>query len=73
MLVSPVGLRPEKGCTGDAQEKLKTTDPTSRQTGCPTSTNPLLSKNIKERRTTIVRGSRWVPDTKTDWPTDGRS
>jgi hypothetical protein len=26
MLMSPVGLRPEKGCYGDAQQKLKTTD-----------------------------------------------
>jgi hypothetical protein len=45
MLINPVGLRPEKGCAGDAQQKLKTTDPTSRQRGRPTSTNPQLSKN----------------------------
>jgi hypothetical protein len=31
MLMSPVRLRSEKGCAGDAQQlKLKTTDPTSR-------------------------------------------
>jgi hypothetical protein len=59
MLISPVGLRPEKGCTGDARQKLKTTDPTSLQRGRPTSIN--LSKNclkiIKGRRK-IVRGSQ---------------
>jgi hypothetical protein len=34
------GLRPEKGCAGDSQEQLKSTDLTSRQRGYPTSTNP---------------------------------
>jgi hypothetical protein len=29
MLMSPVGLRPEKGYAGIAQEELKTTDPTT--------------------------------------------
>jgi hypothetical protein len=29
-LMSPVGLRSETGCAGDARQKLKTTDPTSR-------------------------------------------
>jgi hypothetical protein len=45
MLVSPMGLRPEKGCAGDARQKLKTTDTASRQRGRHTSTNPQLSKN----------------------------
>jgi hypothetical protein len=40
MLMSPVGLRPEEDWTGDARQKLKTTDPTSRQGGRPTSLNP---------------------------------
>jgi hypothetical protein len=40
LLMRPVGLRPERGCAGDAQEKLKITDPTSGQRGRPTSTNP---------------------------------
>jgi hypothetical protein len=57
MLMSPVGLRSEKGCSGDARQKLKTTDPTSRQRGRPTSTNPQLSKKIKERRGKIGRWS----------------
>jgi hypothetical protein len=43
MLMSPVGLRSEKGCAGDARQKLKSTDPTSRQRGHPTFTNPKLS------------------------------
>jgi hypothetical protein len=44
----PVGLKPEKGCAGDAQQNLKTTDPTSRQRGRPTSTNLQLSKTNSE-------------------------
>jgi hypothetical protein len=43
--ISTVGLRTEKGCAGDARQKLKSTDPTSRQRGHPTSTNPKRSKN----------------------------
>jgi hypothetical protein len=35
MLMSPVGLRPEKGCIGDAKQKLKITDPTSGQRDTP--------------------------------------
>jgi hypothetical protein len=59
MFMSPVGLKPEKGCAGDARQKLKTTDPTSRQRGRPTSTNPQLSKNNeKEKR----RSWSLVPD-----------
>jgi hypothetical protein len=40
MLKSPTGLVPEKDCGGDAQQQLKTTDPTYHQRGSPTSTNP---------------------------------
>jgi hypothetical protein len=36
MLMRPVELRPEKGCDSDTQQKLKTTDPTSRQRERPT-------------------------------------
>jgi hypothetical protein len=56
--MSRVGLRSEKRCTGDARQKLKSTDPTSRQRGRPTSTNPKLSKKIKERMGKIGRGSQ---------------
>jgi hypothetical protein len=37
MFMKPVGL--EKGCAGNAQEKLKTTDQISGQRGCPKSLN----------------------------------
>jgi hypothetical protein len=50
MLMSPVGLRDEKGCAGDAWRKLKNTDATSRQTGRPASTNPQLSKNNQREK-----------------------
>jgi hypothetical protein len=60
MLMSPVGLRSEKGCAGDAQKKLKTADSTSRQRGRPTSTNPKLSKKNNQREI----GKNWsrVPE-----------
>jgi hypothetical protein len=49
MFMSTMGLSSEKGCAGDARQKLKSTDPTSRQRGRSTSTTPTLSKKIKER------------------------
>jgi hypothetical protein len=74
MLMSPVGLRSEKGCAGDAQQKLKTTDPTSRQRGRSTSTNPRLYKNnYREKGKILVAFTRLVPEVKTDCPTDSRS
>jgi hypothetical protein len=30
-------------------------------------------KIIKEIRKKLVAGTKWVPDTKTDWPTDRQS
>jgi hypothetical protein len=42
MDMSTVGLGPKNGCTGEAQQQLETTDPTSCQGDCPTSTNPQL-------------------------------
>jgi hypothetical protein len=71
-MMSLVGLRSEKGCAGDARQKLKSTDPTSRQRGRPTSTNRNCQKKNREREK-LVAGPRWVPDTKKDWPTDSRS
>jgi hypothetical protein len=64
MIMSPMGLRSEKGCAGDARQQLKTTDPTSSQRGRPTSTNPKLSKNNQRENE-----KNWssVPDTETDW------
>jgi hypothetical protein len=53
ILMNPMGLRPEKGCAGDAQQKLNTTDPTSRQRGRSTSKIRNCLKIIKERRREI--------------------
>jgi hypothetical protein len=73
MLMSPVGFRSEKGFAGDDRQKLIITDTTSRQRGRPTSTNPKLLKNNPREWENLVAVPRWVPDTKTDWPTDCRS
>jgi hypothetical protein len=56
MLVSPMGLKCEKG---DARQKLKSTDSSSRQRGRPTSTDLQLSKNNQREK-----GKNWsrVPD-----------
>jgi hypothetical protein len=43
---------------GEAPKQLQTTDLSSRQRGCPTSTNPQLSDSNK----ILVMGPRWVPD-----------
>jgi hypothetical protein len=58
MLMRSMGLRSEKGCVGDAQQKLKTTDPTSHQRERSMPTNSQLSKKIKERRR---KNLSWVP------------
>jgi hypothetical protein len=58
MFMSPVRLRSEKVCSGDAQQKLKTKDPTSCQKGRLALTNAQLSKMIKERKGKIGRGSK---------------
>jgi hypothetical protein len=47
----------EKGSSGDARQKVKSTDRTSRQRGNPTSTSPKLSKN-KEKMGKICLGSQ---------------
>jgi hypothetical protein len=52
---------------------LQITGPSSRQRGRPTWTNPQLSKKIKREGEKLVADSRWVPDTKRDWPPDCRS
>jgi hypothetical protein len=71
MLMSLLGLRSEKGCAGDALQKLTSTNPTSRQRGRSTSTK-LSKKIIKEKKCKISRESQ-MADTKMDWPTDCRS
>jgi hypothetical protein len=55
--------------TNDCQK----TDPTSCQRGRYNKTNSnCLKENLKETEK-LVAGPRWVPDTKTDWPTNCRS
>jgi hypothetical protein len=39
MLTNPAGLRPEEERAAEAQQQVKTTNPTSRQRGFPISTN----------------------------------
>jgi hypothetical protein len=73
MVLSPAGLRPERDCAGEDRQQEQITEPSSRQRGRYKITNPQLSKvNLKEQEK-LVAGLRWVPDTKTDWPTDYRS
>jgi hypothetical protein len=70
MLMSSVGLISEKDCAGDARQKLKTADPTSRQRGRPTSTNPQFSQNNQREGGKIGRGSQmdaWHQDRLADW------
>jgi hypothetical protein len=68
MVLSPAGLRPERDCSGEDQQQQS-----SRQRGRYKITNPQLSKKIFKEKEKLVAGPRWVPDTKTDWPTDYRS
>jgi hypothetical protein len=73
MVLSPAELRPERDCAGEDQQQEQITDQSSRQRGRYKITNPQLSKaNLKEKDKLVV-DPRWVPDTKTDWPTDCRS
>jgi hypothetical protein len=56
--ISSVGLKSGNGCAGDAWQKLKTTDPTSRQRKRPTSIN--LKKKTKLNSMVWVR-ERTIP------------
>jgi hypothetical protein len=58
MLRSPVGLRPEKGCVGDSQQKLKNYRPDfSSERPPPHQQIRNCLKIIKERRRKFGRGS----------------
>jgi hypothetical protein len=74
MAMSPVGLRPKTGGAGEAQQQPVITGPPSCQRGCTilkkTANVKINSKEVKEK---FVMGSRWRPDTRTDWQTDCRS
>jgi hypothetical protein len=72
MLMSPMGLRPEKGCAGDAQQQLKNYRPDFSSERAPQiyKVRNCLKKIIKERRK-IGRGSKmgaWQQDRLADWP-----
>jgi hypothetical protein len=69
MVASPTGLGRSNDCSGEGQQKLYTTDPSSRQRERPTSTNLQLSDSNKN----LVVSPRWMLYSKTDWPTDLRS
>jgi hypothetical protein len=69
MVASAMGLGHKKDCDGKGQQKLCTTDTSSRQRGCPKSRNPQLSDNNKD----LVVSPRWVLYSETDWPADRRS
>jgi hypothetical protein len=49
MVARSKGLGPEKDCTGEGQQHIQKTDPSSRQRGRPTKTRPLI-RTIKSRR-----------------------
>jgi hypothetical protein len=69
MVASPKGIGPEKDCAGEGQQHIQKTDPSSRQRGCPESTNPKLSDSNKD----LVVSPRRMLYSKTDWPADRRS
>jgi hypothetical protein len=58
------GTQTEKDCAADAQQQLKTTDPTSHQRGRFTQTRNYLKIIIERRK--VVAGPGWEPDIKTD-------
>jgi hypothetical protein len=70
MVTTPTGRGPENDCAGEGQQQLLTTDPSSRQTERPTSTNPQLSDSNKN----LVIWPRWVLYSRqTGRPTFGRN
>jgi hypothetical protein len=70
-LCPTLGLRSEKGCAGDARQKLKSTDPDFSSERAHHINKPQPSKKIvKERMWKIGRGSQmgaWHQDGHTDW------
>jgi hypothetical protein len=73
MVLSPMELRPEWDCAGEVQQQQQITDPSSHQRGRYIISHPQLSKEKFKEKEKMVAGPTWVPDTKTDWPTDCRS
>jgi hypothetical protein len=63
MLMSAVGLSPEKGCDGDAQRKLKLQTRLLVRENAPHQQIRNCIKIIKVGEK-LVAGPRWVPDNK---------
>jgi hypothetical protein len=58
MVMSPAGLGPENDCAGEDQKQLQTTDPSSRQKGRPTLTNPQMTETKVDGSLTPKQTSR---------------
>jgi hypothetical protein len=75
-VADPTGSAAHKGAILEGrcrQRRQQITDPSSRQRERYKITNRnCLKENLKEKEK-LVAGPKWVPDTKTDWPTDCRS
>jgi hypothetical protein len=73
MAVSSAGLRPKRDYSDKAQKQFTVNYRPVLSPERVLQNIPQLSDgNFKEKQK-LVAGPRWVPDTKTDWPTDCRS
>jgi hypothetical protein len=72
MVMSSVGLRPKSDYSGKAQKQLSKlrvqTQLLIREAALHQET---CNRQAENKR--LVMGSRWEPDTKTDWPTNRQS
>jgi hypothetical protein len=73
MVLSPVGLRPDRDCTGENPAATVNYRPVLSSEKALQYIEPQLFKAHFKEKYKLVAGSRWVPDTKTDWPTDCQS
>jgi hypothetical protein len=74
MAVNSAGLRPKSDGSGKAQSNCTVNyRPVLSSERALKITNPQLSKENFKEKEKLVAGPRWVPDSKTDWPTDCRS
>jgi hypothetical protein len=74
MVAISVGLGPESECCGNAQKQLCSklqTRSLVREGDIHKETSSVSIQKIERKK--LVAGPRWVPDTKTDWPTDCQS
>jgi hypothetical protein len=71
IVMSPVGLWPEKFCAGEASNNCILQIWPLVGEGLQSQQNRNYVKMLK-REEKFVADSTWVPDTKIDWPTDIR-